>query len=205
MEKAKERDGFRIAAVVLAAAIVLVCAGGVFLLVRSQETKGASAQTEGKTETLKAIEPGEGETKLVKSISVSASGSSKEAASKKPKEDADKEDKNKEDKNEEDKNKDYILPASNTKLLTSSDIAGLSLKELNYAKNEIYARHGRKFDSNELRTYFESKSWYEGKYSAADFDTNYSARILSETERKNAEFLKNAEYAMSGGGYQLDQ
>lgn len=200
MEKAKERDGFRIAAVVLAAAIVLVCAGGVFLLVRSQETKGASAQTEGKTEILKAIEPGEGETKLVKSISVSASGSSKEADSKKPKEDADKEDKNKEDKN-----KDYILPASNTKLLTSSDIAGLSLKELNYAKNEIYARHGRKFDSNELRTYFESKSWYEGKYSAADFDANYSARLLSDTERKNAEFLKNAEYAMSGGGYQLDQ
>lgn len=200
MEKAKERDGFRIAAVVLAAAIVLVCAGGVFLLVRSQETKGASAQTEGKTETLKAIEPGEGETKVVKSISVSASGSSKEADSKKPKEDADKEDKNKEDKN-----KDYILPASNTKLLTSSDIAGLSLKELNYAKNEIYARHGRKFDSNELRTYFESKSWYEGKYSAADFDANYSARLLSDTERKNAEFLKNAEYAMSGGGYQLDQ
>lgn len=200
MEKAKERDGFRIAAVVLAAAIVLVCAGGVFLLVRSQETRGASAQTEGKTETLKAIEPGEGETKLVKSISVSASGSSKEADSKKPKEDADKE-----DKNEEDKNKDYILPASNTKLLTSSDIAGLSLKELNYAKNEIYARHGRKFDSNELRTYFESKSWYEGKYSAADFDANYSARLLSDTERKNAEFLKNAEYAMSGGGYQLDQ
>ena len=193
MEKAKEKDGFRIAAVVLAAAIVLVCAGGVFLLVRSQETQGASARTEGKTETLKAIEPGEGETKVVKSISVSASGSSKEAASKKPKEDADKEDKNKEDKN-----KDYILPASNTKLLTSSDIAGLSLKELNYA-------NGRKFDSNELRTYFESKSWYEGKYSAADFDTNYSARILSETERKNAEFLKNAEYAMSGGGYQLDQ
>ena len=200
MEKAKERDGFRIAAVVLAAAIVLVCAGGVFLLVRSQETKGASAQTEGKTEILKAIEPGEGETKLVKSISVSASGSSKEADSKKPKEDADKEDKNKEDKN-----RDYILPASNTKLLTSSDIAGLSLKELNYAKNEIYARHGRKFDSNELRTYFESKSWYEGKYSAADFDANYSARLLSDTERKNAEFLKNAEYAMSGGGYQLDQ
>ena len=200
MEKAKERDGFRIAAVVLAAAIVLVCAGGVFLLVRSQETQGASARTEGKTETLKAIEPGEGETKVVKSISVSASGSSKEADSKKPKEDADKEDKNKEDKN-----KDYILPASNTKLLTSSDIAGLSLKELNYAKNEIYARHGRKFDSNELRTYFESKSWYEGKYSAADFDANYSARLLSDTERKNAEFLKNAEYAMSGGGYQLDQ
>ena len=200
MEKAKEKDGFRIAAVVLAAAIVLVCAGGVFLLVRSQETQGASARTEGKTETLKAIEPGEGETKVVKSISVSASGSSKEADSKKPKEDADKEDKNKEDKN-----KDYILPASNTKLLTSSDIAGLSLKELNYAKNEIYARHGRKFDSNELRTYFESKSWYEGKYSAADFDANYSARLLSDTERKNAEFLKNAEYAMSGGGYQLDQ
>ncbi len=42
---------------------------------------------------------------------------------------------------------DYILPESNSRYLTDADVAGLSLKEINYAKNEIYARHGRKFDS----------------------------------------------------------
>lgn len=204
MDKAKERDGFRIAAAVLAVAIVLVCAGGIFMTVRSQEPGGGYTQAEEKTETLKVIEPKKGETEVVKSISVLAGGSSKETDSKKPKEDEKKEDKDK-DKEQAAENKDYILPSSSTKLLTNSDIAGLSLKELNYAKNEIYARHGRKFDSNELRTYFESKSWYEGRYSAADFDNNYSAELLSDTERKNAEFLKSAEYAMSGSGYQLDQ
>ena len=178
MDKTKERDGFRIAAAVLAVAIVLVCAGGIFMTVRSQEPGGGYTQAEEKTETLKVIEPKKGETEVVKSISVLAGGSSKETDSKKPKEDEKKEDKDKEQAAE---NKDYILPSSSTKLLTNSDIAGLSLKELNYAKNEIYARHGRKFDSNELRTYFESKSWYEGRYSAADFDNNYSAGLLSYT------------------------
>lgn len=86
-----------------------------------------------------------------------------------------------------------------------SDIQGLSIQELNYAKNEIYARHGRMFDSPELQNYFNSKQWYEGKYSAEDFDANYSASLLSDTEKKNTEFLKDAEYKLSSSGYQLDQ
>jgi hypothetical protein len=56
---------------------------------------------------------------------------------------------------------DYILPDSDTVLLTEADIADLSLQEINYAKNEIYARHGRKFKSSELQNYFNSKYWYE--------------------------------------------
>ena len=43
---------------------------------------------------------------------------------------------------------EYIIADSATRLLTTSDIQGLTARELNYAKNEIYARHGRKFDSH---------------------------------------------------------
>ena len=100
---------------------------------------------------------------------------------------------------------EYILPSSAERLLTESDIQGLSLQELNYAKNEIYARHGRMFDSPELQNYFNSKQWYQGKYSAEDFDANYSASLLSDIEKKNTEFLKDAEYKLSSSGYQLDQ
>lgn len=201
MDKAKEGNQIRIAAVVLAVLIALTIAGGGFLMLQSGKTANAQTQEEGTTAELKVIEPGEGETKVVESISVSAKGSSKGEDAKK----TDSKDDEEEEGEDAAANKDYILPSSNTKLLTSADISGLSLKELNYAKNEIYARHGRKFDSKELREYFESKSWYEGKYSAADFDNNYSAGMLSDTERKNAEFLKSAEYAMSPSGYQLDQ
>ena len=60
------------------------------------------------------------------------------------------------------KDSEYIIPDSNSRYLTESDISGLSLQQLNYAKNEIYARRGRKFDSVELQEYFGSKSWYRG-------------------------------------------
>ena len=79
--------------------------------------------------------------------------------------------------------------------------SGLTLQQLNYAKNEIYARHGRKFDSKELQNYFGSKSWYNGTVNAADFKET----VFNEYEKKNAEFLRQKEFAMHDGGYQLDQ
>lgn len=94
----------------------------------------------------------------------------------------------------------YVIADSDSRLLTGADIADLSLQELNYAKNEIYARHGRKFDSPELQKYFGGKSWYNGTISPDSF----SEGILSDTEKKNAEFLSNAEFNRSPGGYKLD-
>lgn len=96
---------------------------------------------------------------------------------------------------------DYIIPYSNQRLLGDSDIAGLSLREINYAKNEIYARHGRKFDSQELQNYFNSKSWYYGTIEPE----NFSESMLSDVEKKNAEYLSNVEFSISANGYQLDQ
>lgn len=95
---------------------------------------------------------------------------------------------------------EYIFADSSDRLLTDADIRGMSAKELNYAKNEIYARHGRIFNSQELADYFKSKSWYEGTRSPSYFD-DHGDSILSETEKKNIEFLKKAEEALQPGGY----
>ena len=122
----------------------------------------------------------------------------------KKKEEEDEKDKDKE-KDEEDRlEADYILPNSSSVLLTQSDISGLTLQELNYARNEIFARHGRRFSSQELQQYFDSKSWYNGTISPEDFDANYTG-TLSEVEKKNIDLLKAEEYGRASSGYQLDQ
>ena len=57
---------------------------------------------------------------------------------------------------------DYILPESNKKYYKKKDLKGLTKKEVKLARNEIYARHGRIFTTDEIREYFESKDWYTG-------------------------------------------
>ena len=97
-------------------------------------------------------------------------------------------------------NSDYVLPQSSSRLLGRSDVAGLSLREINYAKNEIYARHGRLFKSKELQDYFDSKSWYNGSIKPDSF----SESLLSDVEKKNVEYLREIEFGMDPDGYQLD-
>lgn len=110
----------------------------------------------------------------------------------------------KEDATEDDIS-EYVMQQSNSRYLTETDVRGMTAQQLNYAKNEIYARHGRKFDSPELQEFFDSKSWYTGIYSPKEFDTNYSNKLLSSIEKKNAEFLSEKEYRVAPSGYQLDQ
>lgn len=57
---------------------------------------------------------------------------------------------------------DYILKDSDSKYYTVEDLKGLTRTEVQLARNEIYARHGRKFTTDEIREYFEAKSWYRG-------------------------------------------
>ena len=120
-------------------------------------------------------------------------------------EDSDEEADEEEEEAEEDEFPDYIIPYSDSTFLTNADIQGLTLQEINYAKNEIYARHGRGFKSQELRDYFASKSWYVEKYSPDDFDAHYSANMLNKYEKTNAEFLSKIEFSMNPKGYELDK
>lgn len=93
---------------------------------------------------------------------------------------------------EEKKESEYIFPDSDKKNLTDADVAGMSKGNLRLARNEILARHGRIFDSEDLKTYFEGKSWYVGVVSPEDFDKNMDSR-LNATELYNIEMIKKYE------------
>ena len=94
---------------------------------------------------------------------------------------------------------DYIFWDSNTRYLTESEVAGLSLRTLCYARNEIYARRGYIFQSQELRDYFGSKDWY---YPAVP-GSSFSASVLNSYEVANIELIKTYEFAIDPNGYQL--
>lgn len=79
----------------------------------------------------------------------------------------------------------YILPQSSERLLTDSDVDGMSYEELQMAINEIYARHGRKFSSQSVQNYFDGQSWYQGTVEPDDF----SDSVFSQIEGQNVLFL----------------
>lgn len=93
----------------------------------------------------------------------------------------------------------YIFYDSDSRYLTDAEINSLSCQMACYAKNEIYARHGRIFESQELIDYFSSKSWYYGTVSSEEF----SSDVFNKYETANIEALKNREFSLNSAGYQL--
>ena len=87
-------------------------------------------------------------------------------------------------------NSGYIIADSSSRLLTNDDIKGFSKSKLALARNEIYARHGRKFVMKEFRDYFNSCSWYKinPNYNYNDDNSN-----LNATEIANVKLILNAE------------
>lgn len=83
---------------------------------------------------------------------------------------------------------DYILPESSSRYYTKQELSQLDDYTLQMAINEIYARHGRKFDTQSIREYFEGKTWYRGTINPADFDGNEAA-YFNEYEMANRELM----------------
>ncbi len=79
----------------------------------------------------------------------------------------------------------YLLPHSSYSYLNYSDISGFSKGELRLARNEIYARHGFIFKSDDLRAYFNSQDWYVS-------ESSYGGN-LSSIEKSNVDFIKSYE------------
>lgn len=90
---------------------------------------------------------------------------------------------------------DYVLADSDTRLYAADELESLSDWELEIARNEIYARHGREFSNEALREYFEGQSWYEPRYSAEEFDALDG--VLNQTEVANAELILSIEQSRS--------
>lgn len=82
----------------------------------------------------------------------------------------------------------YVFPDSSVRLLTAADIAPYSSSDLRIAKNEIYARHGRLFQSSDLQKYFNQMIWYNGYLDSASFDNS----LLNSIEVQNVSFLETA-------------
>ncbi|MCC8137573.1 MAG: YARHG domain-containing protein, partial [Clostridiales bacterium] len=61
------------------------------------------------------------------------------------------------------------------------------------AINEIYARHGRRFNKESVQEYFDSMSWYTGTVDPDDFDT----AVLNTYETANIALLLEVKEARS--------
>ena len=84
----------------------------------------------------------------------------------------------------------YVLPDSDTRVYSTSELSGLSDWELYVARNEIYARHGRGFQNQDLRNYFAGQSWYREQYSPEEFDSYVT---LNSVEQQNADTILKLE------------
>lgn len=76
----------------------------------------------------------------------------------------------------------YILPNSGKSIITESKLSKLKEKELLLARNEIAARHGKTFYTEEIKKYFEAQNWYTPSESYDDSD-------LTETEKENIDLI----------------
>lgn len=79
----------------------------------------------------------------------------------------------------------FVIQDSDVMEIPDSVISQLDTHELWIARNEIYARKGRKFSNDFLNSYFNNCDWYIPKISSE----NLYDSMLSDVERKNVENL----------------
>ena len=87
----------------------------------------------------------------------------------------------------------YILPNSDTEYVTEEMLDKLKPNQVRAARNEIYARHGYIFKSEDLQKWFSSQQWYNGTVS----DISVIEAELSELEWRNIEFINKYEESHS--------
>lgn len=68
------------------------------------------------------------------------------------------------------KSDEYILADSSTRFVDKSELYGLTADKCKIARNEIYARHGRRFKDPDLQKYFDDQKWYNGTIDPDTFD-----------------------------------
>ena len=72
--------------------------------------------------------------------------------------------------------------------IDSIEISEMTSANLRLLRNEIFARHGYIFKSQELTNYFSKFDWYQPKLTSDQVD-----KKLSETDRYNISLIKSLE------------
>lgn len=78
-----------------------------------------------------------------------------------------------------------IFPWTSRRAVTRADMDGLSNRDLDLMRNEIYARHGWVFQRADLRNHFAAQPWYRPLG-----DNRRAERSLSALERSNVETIR---------------
>jgi hypothetical protein len=87
---------------------------------------------------------------------------------------------------------DFVFPDSDTRLLTSDDVRGHTKDEIRIARNEIFARRGRYFNSPDLAAWFSRFAWYA--------PNTWNPR-LNAIEAANVAFLERAENSAASSDF----
>ena len=77
---------------------------------------------------------------------------------------------------------------------TLEDLSILDSYGLKITRNEIFARHGRMFNDQELQEYFQRQNWYVPQTASNDFDDS----CLNEVEKYNIQLIST--YEQQAGG-----
>lgn len=80
----------------------------------------------------------------------------------------------------------FMFPNSDREKLNKADLANLSLEELGRVRNEIFARKGHIFQSDQYKKYFGKMEWYDPKKSISMED-------LNDIEKYNVQFIQSLE------------
>lgn len=88
---------------------------------------------------------------------------------------------------------DFVIADSSSRYITEEELAALSETELMIARNEIYARHGRMFNNQDLNAYFNTKPWYQPTVSGEEFTEEYASGVFNEIEITNISTIVNYE------------
>lgn len=78
----------------------------------------------------------------------------------------------------------FLVPED--RAISPSELQGRSKAELRVMRNEVYARHGRVFQSTDLRDYFFRKPWYTR-------NPDYSDDLLTGVDKENVRIIQEHE------------
>lgn len=76
--------------------------------------------------------------------------------------------------------------STESKIYTENDLINKTTKELRLLRNEIFARHGYIFKSQDLQDYFAHNKWYKPDFKNVD-------SLLTEIDKSNIQLILNIE------------
>jgi len=81
------------------------------------------------------------------------------------------------------------FPQATLRYLTKDELKVFSNEELRLMRNEIFASHGYKFSSKDLKEYFSKQKWYE----PTDINMNEIYKYMNKYETVNIKLIKELE------------